>query len=892
MVKFPYRKKWLWVFFSGALFLGLISYLLFFGEKNGKDRIRQSRENKPELTRNWAEIRSSRILSPVKYSIKINFSDTGKQFTGEVKAQFRLTSPSMPLTFDFKKGVVNFVKINGKEVSFEYNGSFITVDQKNLIEGENKVLIGFKHDYTKKGAGLSRIEDPEDGRVYFYTNFEPYDANQLFPCFDQPDIKASYELEVKAPKNWEVISTKKETSRQPLDKEMALWKFPQTPIFSTYIFPLHAGPFKKWVYKGPSFVPLRLFARQSIAKHVKIDDWFPVTAKGLDFFNDFFHYLYPFEKYDQIIISYKGAMENVGAVTFSEVFVKDGLKTQIQREILATVIYHEMAHMWFGNLVTMKWWDGLWLNESFASYMSYLAMESLGFSDSWIGFNGGTKQWAYRADQLVTTHPIESSVANTSVAFSNFDGISYGKGASVLKQLNFYIGLEKFQEGLKTYFKTHEFGNTSLEDFIKAMEKSHDGSLGSWKQFWLETSGVSSVEAKWSCKDGQMTPLILLQKTNSGVTGPHRMKIALFKKQGNSLIAFATKTVTYSKDRQQFNEFSDFPCPNLVFPNYGDYDFVKVEFDPTSLKTLMTDMPSIKDPLSRQMAVQTLWQMVQDRQVSLYEYTDLMLKVLLKEKHLMLIENFIDIFQFKNLSKGSSLFFYLDGLKRKEEFQKKYLTLVWKRAKKAKPGSDEQLLWTRAYINMAHSLGDMKKLEALLTGKIQFPRLKWSQSLRWNILQTMSSKNYSKASILIEKERLRDPSLKGKIQYIVSQVVQPDPDIKINWFEKTIQKNSSLSHREIGRIYGNLFPEGQNHLRKIFLKKFMNRLPDIIKGRSDRFLVKLSRLTPVNCHQGSHELLTGFLNRSSKKPHIVVRTLRELLQENDKCMNVQAFEKD
>ena len=883
------KLSWKFFFIGFGLILTIGLFLSFLGgnkhESQTGNGYENKRENKLGLTEKWAKVRSSHVVSPVKYHIKIDFSDTKKQFAGEVTTWFKLTSLSVPLTFDFRRGVVNFVKVNGKEVSFEYNGDFITVSNKNLVQGKNRVLINFKHDYMTKGIGLSRIEDPEDGRVYFYTEFEPYDANRMFPCFDQPDIKASYELEVKSPREWEVISTVMETSKHPSGKGMMDWKFPETQVFSTYVFSLHAGPFKKWVYEGPSFVPLRLFARKSMAKYVRIDDWFPVTAKGLNFFNDHFQYSYPFEKYDQVIVPGRGAMENVGAVIFPESFVKRGPKTQTERERLASIIYHEMAHMWFGNLVTMKWWNGLWLNESFASYMAFLAMEKLGFSGPWVGFNGGMKKWAYWADQLVTTHPIESSVLDTSVALSNFDGISYGKGGAVLKQLEFYIGPEKFREGLRIYFQTHEFKNTELKDFIKSMEKSYGRSLDSWKRVWLETSGVNAVEVQWSCENGQMTPLTLLQTASpeSLVIRPHRMNIALFKRQDDSLVVFKNQNVTYDQANQVFNEFSGLSCPDLVFPNYGDHDFVKVKFDPVSLKTLMTGMAFIEDPLSRQMAGLALWEMVRDGDLSLHKYANLMMEVLSKEKDIMLIQRFVGIFE----GGDSSIFSYLDGLEGKEEILKKYSTLTWKRAQMASPGSDEQLLWGRAYIDGASSPMDMRRLEDLLVGKVQLSRLKWSPDLRWQILRTMSAQNYVNASALIKKEKAKDTSHRGKLRYIATQVVRPELEVKMDWFRKTTQKDSTLSAREISTVYRNLFSEGQNHLRKLFLETFINQLPKVIKGREDHFLRKIARLTPVACNRRSSELITQFLNKSSQWPDHVVRGLKISRQENDRCVRVR-----
>ncbi|MGH8548721.1 MAG: M1 family metallopeptidase, partial [Methylococcales bacterium] len=357
------------------------------------------------LSQDVAVDRSGRV-EEVRYQLFFKLDGVEKEYRATETLQFDLRDNNQPLTLDFSDGKIVKLQVNGREVpNFEYNQYFLTLTPAALAVGPNSLMIEFNHSYSSTSAGLYRFKDPEDGRVYLYTDLEPYNANSVFPCFDQPDLKARYAVTAEVPSEWTVISNTREESVTPLDAKRSTWTFPETGPFSTYVFSLHAGEYQAWKSNAER-IPLRLFARHSLAKYVDAEEWFRITQQGLQFYQNYFSYPYPFKKYDQLLVPdfNHGAMENVASVTFSERLVQKGKSTRDEREARASVILHEMAHMWFGDLVTMKWWDDLWLNETFATYLSSLASyEATEFKQAWQSFFRG-KQRAYIEDQLVTTH--------------------------------------------------------------------------------------------------------------------------------------------------------------------------------------------------------------------------------------------------------------------------------------------------------------------------------------------------------------------------------------------------------------------------------------------------------------------------------------------------------
>ena len=359
--------------------------------------------------------------------------------------------------------------------------------------------------YMNTGEGLHRFVDPVDNEVYLYTQFEVPDSRRMFAVFEQPDLKASFTFTVTAPSHWDVVSN----SPTPVPVETipgadggarSVWEFTPTPRLSSYVTALIAGPYQSVRSEVTSaagkVTPLGIFARKSLMQYLDADNIFELTRQGFEFFEAQFGCPYPFEKYDQLFVPEfnAGAMENAGAVTILEGYVFRGKVTDAQVERRAITVLHELAHMWFGDLVTMRWWNDLWLNESFAEYMSHLAaVENTEFGHAWTTFASVEKSWAYRQDQLPTTHPIFAEINDLQDVEVNFDGITYAKGASVLRQLVAWVGPEQFMSGVREYFSKHAWQNTELSDLMAELEKASGRDLERWGQLWLETAGVNTL---------------------------------------------------------------------------------------------------------------------------------------------------------------------------------------------------------------------------------------------------------------------------------------------------------------------------------------------------------------------------------------------------------------
>ena len=451
----------------------------------------------------------------------------------------------------------------------------------------------------------------------------------MFALFDQPDLKATFRLTVSAPKDWQVISTRRETAIEDRGA-MRRWTFPATPVLSPYNFSLHAGPYHVWEDNTGKY-PMRLFARQSVASQVSPKDWFRYTSSGLEYFDRYFGIPYPFAKYDQVLVPQfiYGAMENAAAVTFTENrFISPSVMTASERENLSSTILHEMAHQWFGDLVTMKWWNGLWLNESFASYMEKLASaESEEFGDPALQMYRG-KRGAYRTDQSITTHPIEVPVASTANAFDNIDSITYSKGASVLHQLRQSIGAETFRQGVNDYLTRHAYGNATLDDFIGALSKASGRDLKPWAQEWLYQPGVNSLRAEFACADGKLSRLRLLQSPANPAYPTQRtqlVQVGLFNLTGDKLALAGKAAVTYSGDSTDVPSLVGQACPDLVYPNHEDWGYAQVVLDPKSFATAGAHLASVEDVLLRSMLWQAQYDGLRDGRLGLVDFIETVL---------------------------------------------------------------------------------------------------------------------------------------------------------------------------------------------------------------------------------------------------------------------------
>ena len=570
-----------------------------------------------------AQERAARV-SDARYELSLDLNKGSPTYDGFVTINFRLEDPSEGTFLDCTSKDVQSVKVNDVWVDARHERNRLYLDGAQL-QAENEVEIQYSNEYDHIGAGLHQFVDPEDGEEYLYTHFEPYDAHRLLPCFDQPDIKASLELTVTAPSEWEVAANYPVLQSDRASDGRTMHQFSETPRISTYLFAFIAGPYKRYQNTwsdAEGETSLGVLCRESIAPYFDPDEFFEVTRNGLTFFSEFFDFRYPFDKYDQVFVPEfnMGAMENVGCITFSERMIFRDPPTEIQRLNRAEVVLHEMAHMWFGDLVTMRWWNDLWLNESFATYMAYLAMEhATRWSDSaWSAFHARMKAWAYEQDQLPTTHPIAGEVPDTDATFLNFDGITYGKGAAVLKQLVAFLGADGFRDGMRDYFQTHAWGNTTLPDFLAALERGSGRELGRWSEAWLESAGVNTIAPQWDVAEDSINSFTIQQTapTEHPTLRPHRTEIAVYDRSDEGPRLRDAQPVDIDGASTVIEELTGARAPAAVFPNHDDHAFAKIALDERTLAFVQEELDRFPDAFQRLLLWHTLWDMVRDQQFS------------------------------------------------------------------------------------------------------------------------------------------------------------------------------------------------------------------------------------------------------------------------------------
>jgi aminopeptidase N len=842
------------------------------------------REAAPVLTMEHARERAARV-SDVSYDLVFRLDGESPAYTGTVVASFALADPGRDLTLDFNGGTVASVEINGAQTDTPYNGFYLTLPAAALRAGANSVRIRFSRPYSADGSGLYRFRDPEDSRDYLYTDFEPYDQNRLFPSFDQPDLKARYATVVTAPSDWHVISIVAESAVDERGGEKT-WVFPQSPPISTYIYALHAGAYRVWEAAAGE-IPLRLFVRESLAPYVQPDDWFLFTRQGFEFFERYFEVAYPFGKYDQVIVPHfnAGAMENVGAVTFSERFLRRGAYTRQDRRSIASVILHEMAHMWFGDLVTMDWWNGLWLNESFATFMSVLAMvENTEFTDEWQEAYRDTIR-AYQADERDTTHPIELPIPDTDGAFANFDAITYEKGSAVLAQLNHLVGPEAFRRGVAGYLRTHAYGNTSIDDFLGAISAAAGQDLENWAVRWLLEPGTNSVEVELECRDDRIESLALRQAAPDAwpTLRTHRTQLGLYDFASGE-VAVRTVPVTYSGARTLVETAAGQPCPDMVYANHGAWDYARVRLDPAVLPVLGRHLHGFDDALTRLMLWQSAWDMVLEGRVALPDYVEFALANLGEEPD--------ESVEHQVLGTVQAALGYLvqldDGLLR--EIGPRVESYLWQQTSSSPPASDRQLRMFDLYVQAARSAPAVQHLAAILSGtESPLPGLEIDQDRRWTILTVLAERGHADSNRWLAAERTRDRSDEGRRRALSAEVARPDPELKQRWVTTLLDPQQDTTLAEFRAAAGGLFPNGQHALQAPFIGAVLAALPQVSRGRDPEFFGSLVRglLKPL-CSSDYVEQLERSIAAAPTLHPILQRELKDARFEAARCLQIGA----
>ena len=744
------------------------------------------------LTRDEAATRST-LVKTHSYRIDLDLTTSAETFIAKTTVKFSGLKPGQSTFIDAVGKRVVTATLNG--VAFEvkdYDGESIHLP---ALTAENELFLEIEANYSNTGEGLHRFVDPADNEVYLYTQFETGDARQMYACFDQPDQKATFTISAITPKHWEVISNYDIDSLTDVGSDSKLTQFKESQIISTYVTAIVAGPYQyvKDEYVGEKTIPLGIYARKSFFKYVDSENIFKVTKQGFAYFEKTFGLAYPFGKYDQLAVAeYNwGAMENVGCVTFHEdVLIFRSKVTESKHLGRASTILHEMAHMWFGDLVTMKWWEDLWLNESFAEWASYMATsEATQYTTAWTEFNALRKNWAYRQDQLSTTHPIATEMKDLEDVKTNFDGISYAKGASVLQQLVEHVGRENFIKGLRIYFTKHAFKNTTLNDLMVELEATSGRDLKPWAATWLQTAGVNTLRPEIQIESGTYKKLVIKQEAPTMPVGskelrPHRLRIALFDIAGDSLVKRKSVALDIAGAITEVAELKGEKEADLVLINDGDLSYAKLRFDDRSIATLKSHLGGLKEPLARALIWASLWDSVRDGELSASDYIAIALNALGTESD-------ISIVSATNTNIETAIWFYASPGHR-AALRATVSDSLNKFLKAAPAGSDHQLSFARAFAESAATDAQGKEILEILNGSIK--GLTVDAEIRWHLV-ICAVKRGLLGSADIDAEVAKDNTAHGKQYGALAHAAIPTAAAKQKAFTAvTSEKLSNTIH--------------------------------------------------------------------------------------------------
>jgi aminopeptidase N len=714
------------------------------------------------LTRDEAHERA-RLLDVSSYHVELDLTGGESTFTSVTTVTFSCSRPGAATFIDLTAPAVNAITLNGDPVDLgSFDGDRIALTG---LAARNELRVTAECAYSRNGEGLHRFSDPVDGDVYLYTDFETSDAHRVYACFDQPDLKSTFEFTVLVPDGWRVISNMApDVTGEPAGGGAApgtvRWHFPPAHVMSTYITAVAAGPYHE-VRSEHDGIPLGIYCRKSLAQYLDPDEIFEVTRQGFDFFHRAFAMRYPFGKYDQLFVpEYKaGAMENAGCVTFLEDYVFRSRVTDFRRQARAETILHEMAHMWFGDLVTMRWWDDLWLNESFATWASVLAQaEATRWQGAWTTFAQLEKSWAYRQDQLPSTHPIAADVPDIKAVEVNFDGITYAKGAAVLKQLVAYVGIDNFLAGLRRYFSQHAWSNATLGDLLEPLEAASGRDLAGWSKQWLETAGVNTLRPEYTlAPDGTFTEFVIRQEAPEAhpVLRDHRIAIGLYDRTPAGLVRRRRVETDVCGERTVVAELAGETRPDLVLVNDDDLTYAKIRLDPHSMDTLLASISEFTESLPAALCWAAAWDMCRDGELAARDYVRLVMT---------------GITSIADLSVAQTL------LRQAEAALRRYTDPAWRETglgfaadalrgllERAEPGSDLQLAYAEGFASVAISPADLALLAGLLDGTATVDGLSVDTELRWQLLQRLVSRGAA-GEPEIEAELARDATDAGERQ--------------------------------------------------------------------------------------------------------------------------------
>jgi aminopeptidase N len=800
----------------------------------------------PNLTRDQAVERAA-LITVDSYQISLDITDGSGSSGASGNRTFRSITT---VVFDALAGADTVIDIaadnirsatlNGRDLDFSAYDESTGIPLRGLAD-RNVVVVDADCRYSNTGEGLHRFVDPVDDQTYLYSQFETADAKRMFACFDQPDLKATFGLRVAAPAHWKVVSNGAPESVQDSGANR-VHTFATTPRMSTYLVALIAGPYAEWkdsYADEHGEIPLGIYCRASLAPYMDPERLFTETKQGFGFYHKNFGLPYAFGKYDQLFVPEfnAGAMENAGAVTFLEDYVFRSKVTRASYARRAETVLHEMAHMWFGDLVTMTWWDDLWLNESFATFASVLCLsEATEFTEGWTTFANAEKSWAYRQDQLPSTHPIAAEIPDLAAVEVNFDGITYAKGASVLKQLVTYVGLEHFLAGLRDYFRTHAFGNATFDDLLAALEKASGRDLSDWGRQWLKTTGLNTLRPDFDvAADGTFTRFAVTQSgaaPGAGETRVHRLAVGIYDDDAaGKLVRVHREELDVEGPETKVTALVGVSRGKLILVNDDDLTYCSLRLDAESLRVALERIADIADPLPRTLVWSAAWEMTRDAELRARDFAALVLGGVHAETEVGVAQRLL-------LQAQTSLASYAEPGWAREHGWPQFADRLLELARAAQPGSDHQLtfvntlcssvLSTRHVVTLADLL-DHDPAESGLAG------LEIDTDLRWRIVTALATAGEidadGPATPFIDAEVQRDPTAAGKRHAAQAAAARPQPRVKEEAWT-TVVEDDTLANITARSMIAGIVAPGQCELLKPFTARYFAAIPGIWARRS------------------------------------------------------------
>jgi aminopeptidase N len=820
-----------------------------------------------EITRDETSERA-RLVQVGSYDVELDLTRGSEVFGSRSLIRFECAESGASTYADLIAESVHEITLNGTPID---PGTWYADGRITLtgLAAHNELQVVADCAYGTGGFGLQRSVDSADGKVYTFTQFEAAHARRVFANFEQPDLKAAFTFRVTAPEHWTVLSNQPAPEKQVVGGHAAVWNFPATPRISSYLTAIAAGEYHvirdSHTTPAGQVIPLGVACRQSMVPFLDAADILLITRQGLDYFTGLFRGDYPFDKFDQVFVpDNAGAMENVGCVILTESLLFRSKVTDTMYEQRAEIILHEMAHQWFGDLVTMKWWEDLWLNESFAEFAGQLATaEATRFTDAWTTFCAGRKIWGYGQDQLPSTHPIAADVPTLSQAEANFDGISYAKGASVLKQLVAYTGRDAFFAGIRAYFAEHAWGNATLANLLRALEASSGRRLGDWSKSWLEAAGPNTLRPEFEvAADGAFASFAVRQEAPAEhpTLRPHRIAIGMYNLSGGALVRTHQVLVDIAGARTEIPALTGITQPDLVLLNDDDLGYAIIRFDERSLATLTQHIGRFHDGLARTLCWSAVVDMASQAELSVPALVKIVAAGMGSEQSVSVLQ-LLHVETLRLLATTADPAWVADG---KQLLAAEAIRLL----QLAEPGSDHQLAWAQLVSATAVTPEQLDLVAGLLDGSPEVRGLTVDTELRWALLRRLAATGRA-GDAEIDAELDSDSTDQGRRNAAAARAGIPDAEHKAAAWRQ-VAESTELGLEESAAVARAFNTPEHADLLAPYAAKYFEQLPAIWAARADLLRVFLGQgLFPYSA--ASPELLSqvdAFLAEPGRDPSL------------------------